>query len=113
MDKKKLDRTFLKVKEKANMDYAITNTDKFGDCNTCVNDSLIDAFGRYSTGIYAKHWRYGMNQGKPWTDVKELYIAHDITPKQAEILIDVFTQNGYDIEPKEYDESKAFVIREV
>ena len=37
MNKRKLNKVFAEIKEKANMDYAITNSDEYGDCNTCVN----------------------------------------------------------------------------
>jgi hypothetical protein len=113
MDKCKLNRVFNEIKTKAKMDYAITNTDEYGDCNTCVNSQLADEFGIDSKGIYAKHWTKGMNAGGAWKHLKDLYIGHDLTEEQGKILIDVFKAKGYVIEPTEYNPSKAFKIKEV
>ena len=112
MNKQKLDKVFEEIKIKAELDYAITNTDEYGDCNTCVNDALIDEFGINSTGIYAKHWLEGMNARCPWEELDKLYIGHDITTKQANILIETFEANGYIIEPKIYNPRQAFNIKE-
>ena len=113
MNKRKLNKVFEEIKTKAKLDYAITNTDEYGDCNTCVNSELADVFGIDSKGIYAKHWLKGMNRGCPWKDLDCLYIGHDLTEDQGKTLIEVFEANGYDIEPKEYNERRAFVIKEV
>lgn len=113
MDKIKLNRIFKEIKTKAKLDYAVTNTDEYGDCNTCVNYELADVFGIDSRGIYAKHWLKGMNAGGAWKYLNQVYIGHDLTEEQGKILIDVFKANGYEIEPKEYDPSKAFIIKEV
>ena len=113
MNKIKLNRVFKEIKTKANMDYAVPTPDKYGDCNTCVNYSLGEEFGIDSKGIYAKHWTTGMNKGCPWKDLDDVYIGHDITEEQARIMIEVLEANGYDVEPKEYDESKAFRIKEL
>lgn len=112
MNKRKLNKVFDKIKVAANMDYAITNADKYGDCNTCTNYALGCEFGMESKGIWAKHWLKGMNKGVPWKELKTLYIAHDITEEQANILIQVFEENGYDVEPKQYDETKCFKVTE-
>ena len=112
MDKLKLNRVFKEIKTKASMDYAIPTPDKYGDCMSCVNYELYEQFGEESTGIFSKHWTTGMNAGGPWKDVKEFYLVHDITKEQAKIMIEVFEANGYDIEPKEYDSSRCFLIKE-
>lgn len=112
MDKIKLNRVFKEIKTKAKMDYAIPTPDKYGDCNTCVNYELADQFGIDSKGIYAKHWTTGMNAGGPWKYLDDVYIGHDITEEQAKIMIEIFEENGYDIQPKEYNPSKAFLIKE-
>jgi hypothetical protein len=65
-----------------------------------------------SKGIYAKHWITGMNAGGPWKHLKDVYIGHDITEEQAKIMIEVLEANGYIVEPREYDKSKAFLIKE-
>lgn len=56
MNERKLNKVFAEIKEKANMDYAITNSDEYGDCDACVNFELVFKFGMDSKGIYAKHW---------------------------------------------------------
>lgn len=113
MNKVKLDRVFEEIKTKSNMDYAITNADEYGDCNTCVNSELAFEFGVDSTGIYTKHWLKGMNGGTPWRHLDSVYIGHDITEEQAKIMIEVLEVNGYVVEPREYNPRKAFVIKEV
>lgn len=112
MDKIKLNRVFKEIKKATKMDYAVPTPDKYGDCNTCVNCELADVFGIDSKGIYAKHWTTGMNAGGPWKDLDDVYIGHDITEEQAKIMIEIFGANGYDIQPKEYNPSKAFLIKE-
>lgn len=112
MDKRKLNRVFAQVKENAKLDYAVATPDKYGDCNTCVNCGLAEAFGVESTGIYAKHWTSGMNKGCPWSKLDYVYIGHDVTEEQAVEIIRTFEEAGYDIEPKQYDPHKAFCIRE-
>ena len=112
MNKRKLNKVFEEVKIKANLHYAITDTDKYGDCNTCVNSELTFEFGVDSKGIYAKHWLKGMNAGCAWKHLDSVYIGHDLTEEQGKILIEVFEANGYSIEPKIYDPRTAFKIKE-
>ena len=112
MNKIKLNRVFKEIKTKANMDYAVPTPDKYGDCNTCVNSELAFEFGDESTGIYAKHWTTGMNAGGPWKYLDDVYIGHDITEDQAKIMVEVLEANGYVVEPREYDPSRAFLIKE-
>ena len=112
MDKRKLNRVFKEVQTKAKLDYAVTNADEYGDCNTCVNSELAFEFGVDSKGIYAKHWLKGMNKGDAWKYLDDVYIGHDLTEEQSKILIDVFKANGYIIEPEEYNPNKAFKIKE-
>ena len=113
MDKRKLNRVFKEVKTKAKLDFAITNTDDYGDCNTCVWSEIAFEFGGDSKGIYAKHWLSGMNAGEAWKYLDSVYIGHDLTEEQGKILIDVFKANGYNITPEEYNPNKAFEIKEV
>ena len=113
MNKRKLNKVFAEIKEKAKMDYAVTNTDEYGDCNTCVNSELAFEFGMNSTGIYAKHWLRGMNRGCSWSKLEDVYIGHDITEDQAKVMIEVFKVNGYDIQPTEYNPHKSFLIKEM
>ncbi len=108
MNKRKLTNVFIKIKERAKLDYAITNTDAYGDCSSCVNGALADCYGEQSKGIFAKHW----NKECSYAELVELYIEHDLTPEQGKILIDSFIADGYEITPKEYDERKCFLISE-
>ena len=112
MNKRKLNKVFKEIKEKTKMDYAITNADAYGDCNTCVNSQIADVFGMHSTGIYTKHWLNGMNAGEAWKYLNHVYIGHDITPEQAKMLIEIFKANGYIITPDEYDPNISFLIEE-
>jgi hypothetical protein len=113
MDKRKLNRVFKEIKTKANLDYAVTNTDEYGDCNTCAAYEFADRFGVDSRGIYTKHWLKGMNAGRPWKYLDSVYIGHDLTEEQGKVLIDVFKENGYHIEPEEYNPARSFKIMEV
>lgn len=113
MNKFKLNSVFKEIKKKAKMDYAVPTPDKYGDCNTCVNYALADEFGVDSKGIYAKHWVTGMNAGGPWKYLDGVYIGHDITEEQANIMITLLEANGYSVEPRQYNPSKAFYIKEV
>lgn len=113
MNKRKLNKVFEEIKTKANMDYAVTNADKYGDCNTCVNYGLGEEFGIESKGIYTKHWLKGMNAGCPWKELNSVYIGHDITEEQAKIMVEVLETNGYIVEPREYDENTCFCIKEI
>lgn len=103
---KKAFKEFSNVK---GVDYAIINTDSYGDCNTCVNASLVDDFGEESKGIFLKHWRKGMNAGPSISKLDELYIAHDITEEQGEKLHNILSKY-FIVEPEKYNNSKAFVI---
>lgn len=113
MNKIKLNAVFKEIKQKAGMDYAIPTPDAYGDCNTCVQWELAERFGVDSTGIYAKHWRTGMNAGKPWKYLDYVYISHDITEEQASIMVQVLKESGYSVTPEEYDPTKAFLIKEL
>ena len=112
MNKRKLNTAFRIIQNAAKLDYAITNADAYGDCNSCVNYELCEQFGVESKGIWAKHWLKGMNKGCPWNELDNVYIAHDITEEQAKIMVGVFEAHGYVVEPREYDERKCFCIKE-
>lgn len=112
MNKKKLYYVFDLIKKETHMDYAIINTDDYGDCNTCVTDALIDTFGIDSKGIYLKHWTKGMNANGRISKLKGVRIAHNITEEQGEKMITIFKANGYRIEPKKLDYSLSFTIEE-
>lgn len=112
MNKEKLDAVFSEIQTTANLDYAVTDTDEYGDCNTCVNSELAFEFGVDSKGIYAKHWLTGMNAGCPWEELDYVYIGHDITEEQAKVMIAVLQGNGYEVGPTEYNPRAAFAIKE-
>ena len=113
MDKRKLNTVFRIIKIAAGLDYAITNADAYGDCMSCVNYALCEAFGEESKGIWTKHWTKGMNAGGPWKDIDDVCIAHDITEEQAKTIVRVLEHYGYNVEPKEYNPRQCFVISEV
>ena len=112
MNKHKLNEVFRVIKIMANLDYAITNADAYGDCQSCVNYALCEAFGVESKGIWTKHWTKGMNAGGPWKDLDDVCIAHDITEEQANTIVKVLEHYGYKVEPREYNPRKCFVISE-
>lgn len=112
MKAEKLKRTFLKAKLAAGLDFAVVYPDEFGDCNTCVWDALVTAFGRDCRGIWAKEWRRGINASKSLAKKTRVYIAHDLTDEQAAIVFDVFTKNGYKITSGDFDAKKCIIIEE-
>ena len=112
MNKRKLNRVFARIEKAAKLDYAITDADEYGDCMTCVNYRLCVRFGEKSKGIWTKHWRKDMNKGCPWSELDKVYVAHDITPEQHDIMVRVFEENGYNVEPKEYDATTCYKISE-
>ena len=113
MNARKVNTVFKKIKEATGMTYAITNTDDYGDCQSCVNYSLYSEFGGESTGIFLKHWRRGMNASGAIKNENRLLIAHDITEKQAKEMVKILESNGYVVTPREYNPAKCFIICEV
>lgn len=112
MERETLKATFKAIKKVAKLDYAITNPEKLGGCMTDVNYELAEKYGRESKGIWAKHWVHGMNgSGEQIEDLDHIYIAHDITEEQAELLYAICSIN-YNVLPKKYDPSKCFVLYE-
>ncbi len=110
MDKKLIQVVFRKIQEQVpGIDYAIINTDDYGDCNTCVNDALSRKFGIDSKGIYLKHWTRGMNREKPLEYQDSAWIAHDLTDEQGKMVLAILKEN-FAMENDSYDPAKSFVI---
>lgn len=112
MQKEKLEKTFAEIKESLNLDYAITNTDDWGDCASCVNDEIANAYGVNSKGIFLKHWMEGMNKGPSIEKLRKIVIGHDITQEQGEKVIEILKANGYKLESDVYNEKLCFEISE-
>lgn len=92
------------------VNYAIVNTDEYGDCNTCVNARLVELYGVESKGIFLKHWFKGMNSEEvSFNELDEIYIAHDITEEQGNKLYDILSKY-YHVEPKVYNPGKTYVL---
>lgn len=109
MDKELLKRTMREYKKASGVKYAITNPDNLGDCQSCVNYALSQKYGEDSKGVWVKHWNSGMNKGEPIAKLDRLFIGHDITEEQGNILYEVFSKH-FVVSPKEYDESKCYQI---
>ena len=110
MDKKLIQDVFEKIQEQVpGIDYAIFNTDDYGDCNTCVNDALIRKFGIDSKGLYLKHWTRDMNREKPLEYQDRAWIAHDLTDEQGKVVLAILKEN-FAVENDSYDPTKSFVI---
>lgn len=109
MNKELIIRAFNEWQMRANADYAVTSTDKYGDCMSCVNDRLANDFGHDSKGIWLKHWTEGMNAEAPIGDLNKVVVAHDITEEQARTFYEVFGQY-FHVFPEQYDSSKCFVL---
>lgn len=112
MNKSKLTRTFNIIKASIPLDFAITNTDEYGDCDTCTWNAIIEKFGHESHGIYVSKWLHGINKSAPYKETKGVYIGHDLTLKQGQNLIILLKANGYNVEPGHYNPRTKFYITE-
>ena len=116
MDKKMLQKAFREYKKATatagmGIDYAITNPDSLGDCQSCVNYALSKKYGAESKGVWVKEWAHGMNAGNGIENCDSVYVAHDITDAQAAILYSVLGKY-YNILPAQYDRGKCFNLYE-
>jgi len=109
MNKQKIAESFAKWAKETNADYAIVETDGYGDCNTCVNTELSYVFGDDSTGVFLKHWKYGMNASAPLSEQDSVYVSHDITEEQAEKFIKIMDEE-FRIFPKKYNPNISFLL---
>ena len=116
MDKKMLQQAFREYKKATatagvGIDYAITNPDRLGDCQSCVNCALSEKYGEESKGVWVKEWTHGMNAGTGVEELDSVYIAHDLTEEQAAIFYSVLGEN-YNIPPTEYNPWECFELFE-
>lgn len=111
MERKRLNKLFAEVKEKAKLDFANVCASDYGDCSTCAW-AQIDILYPDGRGIFGKYWKYGGNRHLPLGKMDKLYVAHDITPEQAGIFIECCKANGYDVTPDKYYENTCFCISE-
>lgn len=112
MDKKKLNNVFKMIEAKGELDYAILDTDNYGDCDTCVNSELTRLYGSNSKGIYAKHWLKGINKGCSFKKLDSICLGHDITEEQFLNIKKIFEEQGYSVLPKEYMPTQVINIKE-
>lgn len=102
MKRAEIEKLFEELKELAGLDYAITETDWYGDCQTCVMSEISMEYGTNVTGIWLKHWEEGMNAGGSIEEQDTIYIAHNLTDEQAEKIMEYLNENlyqGFDYEP--------------
>lgn len=112
MNARKVKKLFEVVKERAKLDFASVYADEYGDCCSCAWSEIGDRFGNEAKGIFAKKWRYGMNKDCSLTNSRGVWVSHDITEEQAKLLVVVCDEMGYNISPREYNESECFYITE-
>lgn len=94
MDRKKLLRTVVAIKKEAKLDFALGEAHC---CQTCTWAEIESKHGKDCKGIFLKWFRTGMNASK-WNSHKEFYIGHNITKAQAEIVIRILKENGFNPE---------------
>ena len=111
MNKEILKAAFREAKKSAGLDFAVTNPDNLGDCNSCVWAAIVDKYGETSRGIWAKAWRHGMNGGREPQYLDRVFISHDLTEEQAAAVLAVFAKY-YTIESGAYSREKCIVISE-
>lgn len=92
MNRELLKKAFREAKKAAGLDFAITNPDGMGDCQSCVWSAIVDRYGDDSRGVWVKHWRRGMNGGAPVEDLHRIYVAHDLTDEQGRTVVAVLSQ---------------------
>ena len=111
MNKEILKKVFAEVKKAAGLDFSITNPDRLGDCQSCVWCSIVEKYGMESRGIWVKHWNRGMNSGAGIDELSEVYIAHDLTDEQAEVVISILSRH-YTVTSGVFDHSQCITIAE-
>ena len=104
-----MEKAFEEFLNVEGINYAITDTDEYGDCTTCVNHALVKTFGEDSRGIFLRHWKEGMNAQPSISELSEVYIAHYITEEQGEELYKILSKY-FIVTPEKYDSSKCYVI---
>lgn len=87
MTRQKLRFIFNKIKKEAELDFALT---KGYCCGTCTWAEIENEYGKNSKGIWLKWYDKGMNKTK-WADEKTLYVAHDLTNKQKDIVYNILS----------------------
>ena len=110
MIKEKLRVLFDELKEICELDYAVVDTDMYGDCTTCVNYELIQQYGLNSKGIFLKHWEYGMNAEKPLEEIDWAFIAHDLTHEQGVKMFNYLNER-VTLENTSYNPRETFIIK--
>lgn len=106
-----LEEAFNKFKDIEGINYSIINTHEYGDCTTCVNSQLLYEYGKESKGIFLKVWNDGPNSCQSLSELKQVYINHEIDEFQAQLFYKIFSEN-FTIEPKEYDRTICFILKD-
>ena len=114
MNVDKLKKVFREVKKQFNLDFAYTNVDNLGDCNSCVCYALGQKFGDNGKGMYLKYWRRGMNRSaRPLEALDSIYINHcfDGNEKLGNEVVN-YLRKYYKIE-EDFNLAKSIKIEEV
>lgn len=107
----KLRECFSTFKDVKGVDFSIYNSDRYGDCNSCVWCEISDVHGEDSKGIWRKYRLKGMNKGKPIKELDHIYIAHRLDENLAKEFYRVFSKY-YEIGPEEWDDNECFILIE-
>ena len=86
MDKKKLNKALKEVKEKANLDYALS---RGYYSPTPTNKMISETYGENAIGIFVR-WFGKDQEQRPISEIDELYINHDFdenTPASIKKLV--------------------------
>lgn len=113
MNIERLNNLFNKIIEEAKIDYAFVNVDEIGECFTDVQGSIKMSLGAQSKGIFCRHWLKGMNKSCDYKELNEIYIAHDITEEQFNILLKICDENDYVVKNRNFDEKESIILREL
>lgn len=114
MNVDKLKMVFRDIKKYFNLDFAYTNVDRLGDCNSCVCYTLGKKFGENGKGMYLKYWRHGINRSSsPLETLNSVYINHCFEGDKflGQKVIDYLRQY-YKVED-DFNEYKSIKIEEV
>lgn len=96
---------FKKIEEQANLDFAWT---KGYCCSTCTWADIHDEFGENAKGIWLKWYDKGGNKSK-WDNNATLYVAHDLTPKQKDIVYEILAKH-FVVDWDKKDDNKCIIL---
>lgn len=88
MTRQKIKFIFNRIKQEANLDFALT---KGYCCQTCTWADIDNEYGENAKGIWLKWYDKGGNKTK-WDNNATQYIAHNLNEQQKDIVYDILSK---------------------